>query len=243
MKNKWDHRVYLDLFSGTGHSKLRSTNRIVLGSPLISLSLPDPFTRYVFADENPDAIGALRQRVDRDASDRDVRYVVGDANRRIDDIIGHLPTNGPDGSVLSFCFLDPYKLNVHFETVRRLATGRPMDFLILLALYVDANRNIVRYMDEESDVIDVLLGDTVWRERWKHAAREGTSVVPFLAQEYSARMAALGYIQMPMDRMVKIRTHDKRLPLYYLAFFSRSERGLHFWDEVLSYSDDQLPLL
>jgi hypothetical protein len=31
-------------------------------------------------------------------------------------------------------FLDPYRLNVHFETVRRLA-DREIDFLILLALY------------------------------------------------------------------------------------------------------------
>lgn len=56
-------------------------------------------------------------------------------------------------------------------------------------------------------------------------------------------MASLGYIPMPLERMVKIRTHDGQLPLYYLAFFSRNKRGLQFWDEVLKYSDDQLSLL
>jgi hypothetical protein len=30
---------------------------------------------------------------------------------------------------------------------------------------------------------------------------------------------------------------------YYLAFFSRNERGLQFWNEVLKYSDDQLSLI
>jgi hypothetical protein len=68
-------------------------------------------------------------------------------------------------------------------------------------------------------------------------------VVEFLAEEYSARMAGLGYIPMALDRMVKVRTHDRRLPLYYLAFFSRNERGLQFWNEVLKYSDDQLSLI
>jgi hypothetical protein len=29
----------------------------------------------------------------------------------------------------------------------------------------------------------------------------------------------------------------------YLAFFSRNERGLQFWNEVLKYSDDQLSLI
>ena len=154
MKKRWDHRVYLDLFSGPGLSHIRGTKRFVLGSPLIGLSLPDRFDRYVFADESADAIATLRQRVTSLAPNTDVRYVAGDANQRIEEILSHLPVHGADGRVLSFCFLDPYKLNVHFATVRRLAEGRPMDFLILLALYVDANRNIERYAKEESAVID-----------------------------------------------------------------------------------------
>ncbi len=243
MKNRWDLRVYLDLFSGPGHSRLKGTTRTVLASPLISLSLRDRFDRYVFADENPAAVAALRQRVGRMAPEADVRYVAGDANERVEEIVSELPVHGVDGRVLSFCFLDPYKLNIDFGTVRRLADGRPMDFLILLALYVDANRNIERYASEESEVIDRLLGDDSWRPRWEAARAAGTSVVEFLAVEYSARMASLGYIPMALDRMVKIRTHDGRLPLYYLAFFSRNERGLDFWDKVLNWSDDQLKLL
>ena len=48
---------------------------------------------------------------------------------------------------------------------------------------------------------------------------------------------------MSIEHMVKIRTHDKRLPLYYLAFFSKHETGLKFWDEVRKYATDQLILL
>jgi tagatose-1,6-bisphosphate aldolase len=129
------------------------------------------------------------------------------------------------------------------DTVRRLAENRPMDFLILLALYVDANRNMERYASEESAVIDRFLGDTVWRPSWETARGSGVSVVEFLAREYSARMASLGYLLMTLDEMVKVRTHDRRLPLYYLALFSRNERGLDFWRQVLRYSEDQLPLL
>jgi three-Cys-motif partner protein len=243
MKNAWDVRVYLDLFSGPGYSRLRETGRLVLGSPLIALSLPDRFDRYVFADANPDAIAALRQRATRLAPDADLRFLVGDANERIQQIAAALPVHGADGKVLSFCFLDPCKLNIHFETVRRLAADRPIDFLILLALYVDANRNIERYASDESEVINRLLGDSAWRPRWETARRAGKSVVEFLAEEYSARMSGLGYIPMALDRMVKVRTHDGRLPLYYLAFFSRDERGLQFWNEVLKYSDDQLSLI
>lgn len=243
MKNIWGTRVYLDLFAGPGYSRIRESGQVVLGSPMISLSLPDPFNRYIFADENVDAIAALRQRVARMAPATDVQYVVGDANDRVHDIAGLIPTGGEKRGVLSFCFLDPYALNLHFETVRRLAAGRSIDFLILLALYVDARRNLELYIRDESDRIDRFLGDTGWRQRWQVSAREGTNFVAFLAREYSNQMASIGYRPMGLERMVKVRTHEHNLPLYYLAFFSKHNKGVEFWDEVLKYSNDQLLLL
>jgi len=36
MKNKWNCRVYLDLFSSAGKAIIRDTNEIVIGSPIIS---------------------------------------------------------------------------------------------------------------------------------------------------------------------------------------------------------------
>jgi len=124
MKRLWDFRVYLDLFSGPGHSRMRETGRSVLGSPMIALSLPDRFDRYIFADESRLAMEALRIRVARAAPDADARFVPGNANKRVTSILESIP--GTDqGSVLSFCFLDPYKLNIHFETVRRTSRSSP----------------------------------------------------------------------------------------------------------------------
>lgn len=242
MKNQWKRRVYLDLFSGPGHSQVRSTGRTVLGSPLIALSLPDPFDAYIFADENLEFIAALRTRVAQTGQDGKVSIVPGDANGRVGEIIEHIPGIGGEGA-LSFCFLDPYKLNIDFDTVRQLADGRPIDFVILLALHVDANRNIQSYIRDESTTIDRFLGDQNWREQWKSTEKAGGKIVEFLAKAYSSRMAGIGYLPMPLDQMVKIRSFDKRLPLYYLAFFSRHKTGLKFWREVLRYANDQLELL
>lgn len=241
MKHRWDRRVYLDLFSGPGHSRIRSTQRIVLGSPLIAASLPDPFDRYIFADENPGALESLKNRADRLERPIDVAYVPGDANVVVDEIMGQIQ-GGPGKKTLSFCFLDPYRLNIHFETVRQLAHGKAIDFLILLALYVDANRNVARYVTDQSQTIDRFLGDPAWRPRWTAAERDGASIVTFLAGEYSSRMADLGYLPMSLEDMVKIRSYDRRLPLYYLAFYSRHKTGLRFWREVQKYANDQIPL-
>ena len=127
--------------------------------------------------------------------------------------------------------------------MRRIADGRAVDFLILLALYIDANRNVQSYVEENNRTIDLFLGDRTWRVRWRDAEREGASIVEFLANEYSGRMAQIGYLPMALHDMIKVRTTEKRLPLYYLAFFSRHEKGLQFWREVRKYATDQLTLL
>ncbi len=240
MKNLWDRRVYLDLFSGPGHSRVRGTGRIVLGSPMIALRVPDRFDTHIFANESAAALEALKSRVDQLDGRPEAHYVPGDANAVVDRIIEKIPTASK--RTLSFCFLDPYRLNIHFDTVRRLADGRSIDFLILLALYVDANRNERTYVQDNDPTIDLLLGDRVWRERWKTAAQAGESIVTFLATEYSTRMAGIGYLPMSLEAMVKIRSYDRRLPLYYLALFSRHQMGLKFWHQVRKYADDQLKL-
>jgi three-Cys-motif partner protein len=170
-----------------------------------------------------------------------VTYVPGDANDAVARVLDTISGDFKE-KTLSFCFLDPYKLNIHFETVRRIADGRAVDFLILLALYVDANRNVQAYVEETNATIDIFLGDKTWRARWAQAERQGVSIVTFLASEYSSRMAQIGYLPMALDDMVKIRTYDKRLPLYYLAFFSKHGKGLEFWTQVRKYATDQLNL-
>ncbi len=242
MKNRWPRRLYLDLFSGPGYSRVRDTSRVVLGSPMIALSLPDLFDGYVFAEENPSSLDALRARVARLEKQPPVTYIPGDVNAAINRIL-EVISGGPSDKTLAFCFLDPYKLNIHFETVRMIADGRAVDFLILLALYVDANRNVQSYVQNNNPTIDLFLGDRSWRARWGAAERAGDSIVTFLANEYSSRMEQIGYLPMAIEEMVKVRTHNKHLPLYYLAFFSRHSKGLQFWREVRKYATDQLTLL
>ncbi len=55
-------------------------------------------------------------------------------------------------------------------------------------------------------------------------------------------MAQIGFAPMELDEMIKVRTTEKRLPLYYLAFFSKHDKGLEFWRQVRKYAPDQLTL-
>jgi three-Cys-motif partner protein len=51
MKNKWDCRVYLDLFSNAGKSYIKGTNEIVKGSALLALETKPKFDKYIFCEK------------------------------------------------------------------------------------------------------------------------------------------------------------------------------------------------
>jgi three-Cys-motif partner protein len=129
MKDKWSERIYIDLFSGPGRAKLPG-GQIVKGSPLIALSVPDQFDKYVFCDVDQEAIEVLYTRVERDFSEVNVVYICGNANDEVSQILKAIPRGTKSHTVLSFCFLDPWNLdNLKFTTIKKLSS-RFMDFLV-----------------------------------------------------------------------------------------------------------------
>ncbi len=63
MKRKWDSRVYIDLFAGSGLSRLKETGKIIPGSPFCALNIKDKFDRYIFCDSDKRNVKALEHRI------------------------------------------------------------------------------------------------------------------------------------------------------------------------------------
>lgn len=243
MKRRWNRRVYIDLFSGPGHAKVRGTERIVETSPLIAPRVPDRFDKYIFCDRDAKNISALRHRVGREFPGVEASYVIGDCNEVVAEIVEQIPKASKGKSVLSFCFADPFGIDdLKFKTIQTLSARSRMDFLVLLALDVDANRFQSLYVKETSRVIDELFDDSSWRSRWATARAQGVDFRVFLAEAFASRMVRLGYLPAGLERMKEVRSNEKNLPLYHLAFFSKHPRGYQFWDQVLKYGTDQLSL-
>lgn len=241
MKDKWDQRIYLDLYAGAGYSRIRGTSKILAGSPILALTVPHQFDKYIFCEENPDLLNALKTRVTKIAPEANVAYVNGDCNARIGEICREIPAGSKENTVLGLCFVDPFDLGIKFETLRRLSKYF-MDFLCLLALYMDANRNYSRYVSIQSDKVDQFLGMGQWRREWEKAQGKGEQFPRFLAMEFGRQMEKLGYLPPPFYTMKEVRSDEKNLPLYHLALFSRSERAYEFWKEVLKYGTDQIQM-
>jgi three-Cys-motif partner protein len=238
MKNKWGKRIYLELYAGAGHSRVRGTQKTILGSPLRALTVEDPFDKYIFCEATSNNLEALKTRVARYAPSASVTYVEGDCNQRASDIAAEIPYGMKSDTVLTLCFADPYDIGLKFATIKTLSQ-RFVDFLVLLAVYSDANRAYKRYVMEDAVKVDEFLGSDTWRVRWKTAQSDGVLFPKFVAQEFAASMETIGYLHTPVHKMKLIRSDDKNLPLYYIAMFSRNRLAHDLWDQALKYGTDQ----
>jgi hypothetical protein len=96
-------------------------------------------------------------------------------------------------------------------------------------------------LESDSLRVDELLGDSNWRGRWESQRLPGSSFPRFLAEEFVARMVAIGYGSESKRTMEEVRS-DRNLPLYHLVFFSRHRLGYKFWKEARKYHSDQSEL-
>lgn len=236
MKGKWDKRVYVELYAGAGYSKIRDTSRIILGSPLRALALEHPFDKYIFCEAIPENLEALKARVKRHVPTANVSYIEGNCDLCVTSILAEIPSRS-----LTLCFADPYDIGLKFSTIKALSK-RVVGFLVLLALYSDANRAYKRYVMEDAVKVDEFLGSKTWRQRWEIAKGNAVPFPKFLAEEYAASMEGLGYLPTPIHKMKRVRSDEKNLPLYYIALFSRDQLAYKFWDQTRKYSTDQREL-
>ena len=240
MKDKWQCRVYIDLFAGSGRSRIKGTNKIVAGSPIVALNVEPRFDKYIFCEKSPDKLSALKARVSRDYSAADVSFQPGDANESVEDILAKIPQHTKGFKVLSFCFVDPYNLkDLAFATIDRLSS-RFIDFLVLIATDMDAARNVSVYELPDNRVVERFLGLPDWRNAWFAAKERRESFSLYLMQRFSNQMEARDYIRAPIEETKLVRSTEKNLPLYRLAFFSRHRLAKNFWEQARKYSDDQL---
>jgi len=240
MRGKWDVLVYIDLFSGPGYCKIKETGRIIKSSPLIALSLPVKFDVYIFCDLDKNVVETLKKRVLKELTTQKVHFLNVDSNKNIQEIKDLIPSHTKSKRVLSFCFADPFDLNLHFNTIQHLSTNKLMDLLILQAYFMDAKRNYENYIDEDNEKISKYLGDYEWRDKFKNSSFFPNNFVQFISNTYDDKMKTLNYLDS-LKNCIKIPV--KNVPLYYLTFYTKHIRGQDFYKKVQEYADDQLKLL
>jgi three-Cys-motif partner protein len=219
MSGKWSLH-FIDLFAGAGIERVKGSNRLQWGSPMLAAHTPKPFDRLHLCELDKEKCEALTARIGHCRPNSQI--INGDAN----ELVGQITAEIPRGS-LSLAFLDPYDLQLDFVTVQRLADLRA-DLIIFFPDRLDILRNREHYYYENPDSkLDRYLGlESNWR-----AILDGTTPsqrVEALKALYRQRLReVLGYSVVEHERIPT----DGR-PLYYLVFCSRHERAAEFWKEI-----------
>jgi three-Cys-motif partner protein len=175
---------FFDAFAGTGERTVRVAARggdlfdepapesveRRRGSATIAIEVTPPFDRIIFVEKRPRSIAALRALRDQ-YSHRQIEVIAGDANREIIEAIGLADWRRTRAAM----FLDPYGMNVDWETLKAVAQTGAIDVWYLFSmsgLYRQAARKAEAIDDNKRAAITRILGTDEWeRELYAQPAQ------------------------------------------------------------------------
>ena len=233
---RWNGLAYVDLFAGPGILEDADHGRMP-GSPMIAAHASKPFSRIVCVEKKRQLAKTCHRRLHNWGVGGISKVIGGDYNAVIDEVIDALPER-----CLTTALIDPTGLHIHFETVRRLTSGRAVDLLILLADTVDLFRNVSLYEEGTCKNLDLMLGeDSGWRMKYQ-ALNHVTdrSISNLLSTVYERQLRSLGYVAFDCQ---PIRTRSRNQKLYTIMFATKNPRGLDFWAKCLEKERDGNRLL
>ena len=235
-KRQWRGIHYIDLFAGPGKCRARDTKTIHLGSPLLALRAPHPFTRYFFVDMDAPSVSALQTRCSTSPLQDRVACHLGDSNKVVHEIVRQIreidePYIAGKWHSLNLAFLDPEGLELQWATVESLSRVKYID-LIIHYPQMGLTREMPNAMARgEPTAVDEFFGDRGWGIIYGEPHKRGLQ--RRLLDYYEGKLHKLGYVEIrtyePLMRNVK-----RKAPLYRLLFASRNPLGAEFWEKVTS---------
>lgn len=173
---------YIDAFAGSGTRTVeRETGGLLddapateateelAGSVLRALAVDPPFSRHVFIEGNESRFRELEEI----CTSRPEKKIVcrhGDANTELRAIFTSSPwldQTAGRGKLRAVCFLDPYGMNVDWETLKLLANTSAVDVWYLfpmLAVTRHLANDMARVDEHKAAKLDAIFGTTNWRE-------------------------------------------------------------------------------
>ena len=141
LKNTPFRLAYIDAFAGAGIREIAPQSSDLIdeslqqddqqfrhGSPLIALLNDPPFDTLIFIEKNAAALSALREQVEElpEARNRNIKYLEGDANEQIKRL-----AQSDWSRNRAVVFLDPFALQVDWETIELIAKTEAVDMWLL----------------------------------------------------------------------------------------------------------------
>jgi three-Cys-motif partner protein len=217
--------AYIDVFSGPGRSRIRTTDELIDGSPVAAFRKAKtslaPFTSLHISDADSDLLGSAEKRLMKLGAR--VLTVPGPASAALPKIVRQLNPAG-----LHFAFLDPHNLgSLSFDLFQSLATLKRIDIIVHVSLS-DLQRNADRYTSTAHDQFDKFAPG--WREHIRPDINQA-SLRAAILQHWSEKVMALG---LPQANHCELITGPNNVRLYWLIFLARHELAHSLWEKISS---------
>lgn len=241
--------AYIDAFAGTGYRTRSRGNdpsepifpelleaepqEFLEGSARIALQIEPRFHKYIFIEQDPERyaeLGRLREVFPELAND--IILESSDANEYLKDLC--LNRNWTYRRAV--LFLDPYGMQVSWETIEAIARTQAIDLWILFPLGVGVNRMVTRdgkINDSWRRKLDMIFGATDWYEAFyqpkvtpglfgEETSMEKISDFDSIGQYFVRRLKTVfsGVAENPRPLY-----NSRNNPLYLLCFAAGNPKG------------------
>lgn len=249
-RQSWAKTMYVDAFAGTGQARLRvqdaplleateGLDALISGSPKVALGLQPPFARYVFIERDSDRVQALEQLAEAYRGRPGIEAIdirQGDANDELATLADRdLRRNGCRAVI----FLDPYGMQVAWDTIAKLAATRTCEIIVTFPLGMAVRRLLPRDSEPPAEwhgSLTRLFGT----ERWLSEAysRSANMFGPASCRRPDAEHRLLRLYQHGLQRAfghvspARPVLNTKKVLLYHLIWAGPHPLGLTIASQV-----------
>lgn len=238
MERKFDYLVYLDLYAGSGLKRLEN-GEIISGSPVIALSEPRHFSKYIFCEINKDYSDALKVRVNKYCRQENILVFNGDPNHLIERLAYYIPDSTKKNKVATLCLIDPFSMNIDFETVRILSE-LDVNFLVVLALPWNSKDSFHFCIDEERELLNAFLGKPWSNYESGMPVSNNEMFFRNLVKYYHQNLRELGYMAKGSFHKMEDTNYD--IPFFFCGYYSNTTGTSKIHSEVLKRMSPQVKL-
>jgi three-Cys-motif partner protein len=239
-KRRWPEAFhYIDAFAGSGQARAKDEERYIEGSPLRALQCDPPFDCCWFIERSPQRVEKL-ESLRSQFPNREIIIRQGDCNQILrEEIIPQITRQRQHGLV----FLDPYGLQVEWETVVALAKAKTFDVFVNFPLMA-VTRILKRGQSPEpwaKDLLNKVMGGTDWLQKiyrpseqlrlfGKQPITRPALKAEQLVQIYADQIFSLfSFVSNPV-----IMTNSKNAPLYALFLASHNQTAVKIVNDIFS---------
>lgn len=235
---------YVDAFAGTGSRSKAAPDAPLFdiyqeteireyheGSTKIALGLARPFDRYFFVEQSPKYVSELQTVIENDFPELKEHCEIrgGNANEEITKWCQKRNWSKERAVV----FLDPYGMQVDWNTVQTLASTKGVDLWYLFP-------NIARLLPRDGNIpntwskrLTSLFGTDLWQEKFLPTVKQvdlfgDTESIERRVSEIAVGEFIMERLETCFGKQVAkylILRNSKTSPLYYLCFAASNEKG------------------